>query len=388
MTPAWKRRLWILVAMAGLVLIFRVTLLPTSDPDTGTFHWCLMCGALGLSDTIGNVVLFAPLAVALFCAGMRWWKVVGLLFLLSTTIELVQLGIPGRESALGDVLSNTAGALAGVGLAWWLPRRRRSARAGFVAAAAAVGLIGATGFAFEPSFPRTIYYGQWTNPVGAYDTYEGKVLSAGIAGAALPPWRLDDSRTVRQGLLDGAPLRVRAVAGPSPRALAPIFNIYDDRQREVLLLGADRDDLVLHLRLRATDLLLRQPDLRWRGALAAVTAGDTIVLELRRAAPGYCLSLNDREHCGMAYTAGQAWGLIQFFPRLPASIQTGFSVLFMAVLGMCVGLFVRRDAAGYLAVGVVLAGALVVPLLVGLAVTPPLELGGLALGLAGAAFFP
>ena len=55
MTPASKRWLWGLMALVSLGLIFRFTLLPTSDPDTGTFHWCLLCGELGLSDVIGNV---------------------------------------------------------------------------------------------------------------------------------------------------------------------------------------------------------------------------------------------------------------------------------------------------------------------------------------------
>jgi len=387
-TPASKRWLWSLVALVSLALIFRFTLLPTSDPDTGTIHWCLLCGELGLSDTVGNIALFAPLAVGLYCAGMRGWKVVGLLFLLSTTIELVQLRIPGRESALGDVVSNTLGAIAGVGLAWWLPRRRRSAMAGFVAAAAVLGLIIAIGFVFRPSFPRTTYFGQWTPELGQYETYRGKVLGAQIGGMQLHSWSVPDSKAVRDRLLGGEILRVTAVAGPRTRALAPVFSIFDAEQSEIALLGADGGDLVLHVRLRATDWLLRQPDLRWRGALAAVSAGDTMALGFRRASPGFCLSLNGWERCGLAYTAGQAWGLIQFFPRLSAASQAAFSVLFMVVLGMCVGGFVRRDAAGYLAAGVVLGGALVVPMLFGLAPTPLVQLGGLAAGIAGAAFIP
>ena len=319
---------------------------------------------------------------------MRGWKVVGLLFLLSTTIELVQLRIPGRESALGDMVANTLGALAGVGLAWWLPRRHRSARAGFVAAAAVLGLIAAIGFAFTPSFPRTIYFGQWTPELGQYETYRGKVLSAQIGGMQLHSWSVPDSKVVRDRLLGGEMLRVTAVAGPRTGAVAPVFNIYDDGPREIVLLGADGGDLVLHVRLHATDLLLRQPDLRWRGALAAVKTGDTIALGFRRAPPGYCLSLNGRERCRFAYTAGQAWGLIQFFPRLSARTQSALSVLFMVVLGICMGGFVRRDAAGYVAIGVVLAGAVVVPMLFGLAPTPLLQLGGLAAGIAGAAFIP
>jgi hypothetical protein len=385
---ARKRRLGIALLIAGLGLILGATLVPSAGPDTETFHWCLLCGDLGLSDTIGNVALFVPLAIALRWSGASGRRTVALALLLSTAIELAQLRIPGRESALGDVVSNTFGAGLGVALVRWIPTRRRSALAGFAAAGAALAAIAGIGLALRPSFPPTVYYGQWTADLGMYEWYKGTVLSAEISGIPLRSWRLEDSRAVRERLLAGTPLRVRAVAGPRTERLAPLFSIFDAERREILLVGPDRDDLVLHVRRHATDLRLRQPDLRWRGALTEIQPGDTLVVEVRGERSGYCLQLNNRERCGLAYSAGQAWGLVQFFPRLPAGAQAALDCVLMAVLGLPVGLMVGRSRSGYAAVAIALAGAVALPPLVGLAPTPPLQIAALALGIAGAALTP
>ena len=388
MESMWKRWPWIALAWAAFAFIVRVTLFPTHDPDTGTFHLCLLCGELGLSDAIGNVALFMPLAGALYRIGLSGRRTIAALFIFSLTIEIVQLVVPGRESSLGDVVSNTLGAAAGVGLAYWLPKRRRTVRSGFAAAAALVAVMVAIGLAFRPSFPQTLYYGQWTPDLGQYETYGGRVLSAAIGGMALHSWRVDDSKAVRRRLLDGDTLRVTALAGAPPQAVSPIFNVYDDQRREIVLLGADGADLVTHVRLVATDLLLRQPDLRWSAALSGVEHGDTLHLGWRRAARGYCLAFDGRERCGLAYTLGDAWGLIQFEPRLSSAARMSLDLWFMALLGLCAGLVLTRDARGYAAAGAVLLGALAVPALLGLAPTPLAQLAALAVGLFGGVLIP
>jgi len=108
-------------------------------------------------------------------------------------------------------------------------------------------------------------------------------------------------------LLAGTALNVRAVVGPRTEWLAPLFSICDSERREILLVGPDRDDLVLHARSRAEDLLLRPTELRWCGALAGVAPGGFPAVSVRREATGYCLSLNERERCPLASTAGRAW---------------------------------------------------------------------------------
>lgn len=386
--PVWKRSLCAAFLVGSLGVILGVTLVPSSGPDAGTFHWCLLCGEFGLSDAIANVMLFVPLAIGLRCYGVASRRTVAMALLLSASIEFAQLWVPGRESALGDIVWNTFGAALGVGLVSWYPVRRRFRLGGFVTAAAAVAVIAGTGLLLKPSFPPTVYYGQWTADLGMYDWYRGHVLAADLGGMPLPSWRLPDSKTVRELLVAGARLRVTAIAGPRTERLAPLLSIFDAQQREILLVGADRDDLVLHVSTHAVDFRLHQPDLRWRGALGAVAAGDTLNVEWRGDRSGYCLRLNGRERCGLAYAAGRAWGLVEFVPGMPAAGQAVLDCVFMLMLGLPVGLMVRRSRAGYTAVAIVVAAAVVLPPLLGLAPTPPLQIAALALGIAGAALTP
>jgi hypothetical protein len=388
MTPRSQRRLWGLLAVAGLALVFLATLVPTSDPDTGTFHWCLVCGDLGLSDAIANVALFFPLAVGLYGAGVPGRKTVVALFLLSTAIELAQLRIPGRESALGDVVSNSLGALLGVGSLFWWRTRRRSGLAAAAAASLALAVMVCSGLVLRPHFPATVYYGQWTAELGQFEWYRGRVLSAEIGGMPLPDARLERSPAVRERLEAGDALRVRAVAGARPLRLAPIFSIADDHARGILLIGADRNDLVLQVTTSATDLRLQQPDLRWRDVLAGVAPGDSLSIAASRTPAGYCLALNGRERCGVAFAAGEAWGLVQPLPHLGSGASAGIDMLYLAMLGLPFGLLVPRRVWGYAMAGLLLAGAVVLPPLVGMAPTPALQVIGLALGMLAGVLIP
>ena len=388
MTAGGRRWLWACVAAFALGSILLLTLVPTSDPDTGTFNWCLLCGEFGLSDFVANVILFVPAAFALRFAGVPGRKTVASLLLLSVAIEVAQLWIPGRESTLGDIVSNTLGAAAGLGLAWWWPRRRRSALAAAAAAGSIAAVIAAIGVSLRPSLPATSYFGQWTPDLGMYEWYRGTVVSAELGGMALPSWRLADSRAVREHLLAGGPLRIRAVAGPPTGDLAPLFSIFDQEQREVLLVGPDRDDLVIHVRTRASDALLRQPELRWRGAMAAITAGDSLTLELRRTARGYCMTLNNRERCGLKPQVGEVWELLQPMPHAPQWVDATLDCVPLVLAGLLIGLLSPVRLWGYLAVGLVLASAIVLPPLVGLGGTPPLQLAALILATVAGGFVP
>ncbi|MGA2382672.1 MAG: VanZ family protein [Gemmatimonadales bacterium] len=385
MRPAARKR-WLCATLliASLGVVLGATLVPGSGPDTGTFQWCVLCGDFGLADAIANVVLFVPLGIALGCSAVSARKTVALALLLSTAIEIAQLWIPGRESTLADIIWNTTGAAVGVGFVCWYPARRRFRLGGLVAATAVLAVIAGAGLLLRPAFPPTIYYGQWTAQLGQFEWYRGKVLEAEIGGMQLPSWRLQDSKGVREQLSAGERLRVRAIAGPRTERLAPLFSIFDEQQREILLVGVDRDDLVLQVSTHAGDLRLDQPDLRWRGALVRLAPGDTINLELRGARSGYCLRLNSRERCGLDYTAGQAWGLVQFVPSMGAAGQAALDCLFMFLLGLPVGLTVRRNRYGYAAVAIVVAGVLALPPLLGLAPTPPLQVAALALGVVAA----
>jgi glycopeptide antibiotics resistance protein len=66
-----------------------------------------------LLGVIGNVVLFAPLGAVLRVRGVGLRRTAVLGLVLSTAIELTQLGVPGRTTSVDDVLLNTLGIVAG-----------------------------------------------------------------------------------------------------------------------------------------------------------------------------------------------------------------------------------------------------------------------------------
>ena len=383
------RRAGAALALVMLALALVSTLGPVKGPDPGTFQWCVVCGERGSADALANMLLFLPLAIGLVWSGASAPRTILLAFLLSASLEFVQLRlVPGRDATLGDVVWNTVGAALGVGLAHWFPIRRRSGVRAMAAAVLVLAALGVSGLLLRPYFPPTAYYGQVLADLRMYDWYRGRLLRADIAGIALPSGQLADSRSVRERLAEGATLSVRAIAGPRTPKVGPIFSIFDAAHREILFVGNDRGDLVLRVNTRATDVRLDRPDLRWRGAMAGVVPGDTLRVEVRRARGAYCLRLNGRERCDLAPSAGRMWALLQFAPHLPVAVQAILDGVFLVLLGLPVGLVFRRSATGYAAVTLALAGLLVLPPLMGLAPTPLLQVVALACGMLGGALLP
>jgi glycopeptide antibiotics resistance protein len=75
--------------------------------------------AFWVSQAVGNVLLLLPVGlfgpIALPWLG-RWWRVLLLALVISTSIELAQLFIPERSADVDDVMLNAIGALLG----YWL----------------------------------------------------------------------------------------------------------------------------------------------------------------------------------------------------------------------------------------------------------------------------
>jgi hypothetical protein len=110
------RKLAALAASLALVLV--VTLLPAGGPNhVALAPW--MKHQLSPSNVLGNVVLFALPAAALWSLGWPLRRTVLSGCVLSVGIELLQLAVPGRTTATTDVLCNTLGAAVG----WLLARQ-------------------------------------------------------------------------------------------------------------------------------------------------------------------------------------------------------------------------------------------------------------------------
>ncbi len=86
-------------------------------------------------DLVANIALFVPfgLYLGLLAPSWRWWKVAGMLVGASVFLEVAQDVLAVGRSDITDVVVNTAGGLAGLGLLA-LARRRYGARTGIVTA--------------------------------------------------------------------------------------------------------------------------------------------------------------------------------------------------------------------------------------------------------------
>jgi VanZ family protein len=346
-----------------------------------------------LADFLRNVMLFLPLGIALSARGYSVLGAVLRGILLSACIELAQVEIPGRFGNLSDVMSNSVGALLGVILhrtssSWlWAGRRgaERLALGWSVVAAAAV--LGA-GLLLQPSLPDTEYFAGWTLELGNFELYSGRIQAVSLGTEPLPNGRLGNSAEVRALWLAGTPLRVEAHAGAPTTSLAPIFTIHDVAHREILLIGAERGDLVLRVRTWAQAVSLDRPALRWPGILDDVKEGQPITIGARRDGNGWCLTLGDRSACPLGFTAGSGWRLLWFPHLLPAEAAPWFNCAWLALLFLPLGLWLRFTPAGALACAIAASSLFAAPL-AGLLPTPPFEIAGAAGGfLLGAVLQP
>lgn len=374
----------VLLVVAAVVLTLTLAPSPESvDRLPVSFYG----SALATADAIANVILFLPLGAAFAWArpDARAWRW-GLA--LSLGIELLQRWIPGRDPSVGDVLTNTLGMQLGFWLARYVSvayRRPPRVRGGYLASAAFAAIVAAVVWLLGPAPTNARYYGGWTPVLGHFEWYRGRVLTATVNNVFLPVGPLPDNAAVRHFIAGPGRASVTAVAGPPVPALAPLFGVFDQNEREIFLIGPDRDALVLRYRRRAASLKLDAPDMRLDSAFAGVERGDTINVTAERLPRRACLSLGTRSSCGPVGTPGSGWSLIAYPEFFPAWLRHALDALWIGGLALLVGWYagMRRTLVG--AAAIVFGALITLPLLGSIAVSPPRELGAAALGLAAGA---
>ena len=372
-------------AILWLGVILVATLAPSEPSDEVLPILCVLCGYGGVADAVLNLGLFLPLGVALTIDGWRPVRVVALGALLSLGVESAQFFLPGRDTSLSDLLFNTLGTALGVMVAcsttlWWRPQPRL---AGVVATIGPLGVgltLGMTAVLVGPAFPQDTYYGGWTQRLGHLEWYGGRVLQAELGGLEVPPGVLGNSTEVRRRLLSHATIYVRASAGPRPARLAPLFSVHDGHQREILLLGVDGDDVVYRYRTRAIAVGLLGPEIRVRDALRGVAWRNPLNVVVRRVGASYCIRVNASEHCGLGFTAGDAWAFLLGGQRELVWLQSVLNPGWLAIVFFPIGRW-TRGAWSVVAIILSLSVLWVVPPTIGLMPTPMTEFAGALAGL-------
>jgi hypothetical protein len=363
-------RPWDLVALAVAVAICSVTLVPVGPGDSAT-----ELGMHGptLADALRNLVLFAPLGAALALGGHGPRRIAVWALALSASIEVVQLAIPGRWTALGDLIANTAGASGACALilarSWWLAPPPGTARALCALAALAVWVVPAlTGYLFAPDLPAGQYYGGWTPQVGDLAIYPGRVLEARIGGVDIPVGGpAPDSASLRRALVAREPILLRWQMGAPPARLAPLVLIGGPDSEEVALIGVRRSDVLMRSWRRSARLLLEQPEWIWPGALANLHLGEIASLRVTPVRGGALLSLDGRSERRARSGPGHGWALLGRDRWVPIALRPWFDALWLAVLCFPLGLWLPSGGWGAAIAAASLAGLALVPPAFGLA---------------------
>jgi hypothetical protein len=377
-----SRRSWPLAV--SVVLIALATLRPGSDTSATMTSLCLLCGLRGLADFVSNVILFLPFGLGLALHGARFRSALIVSVLSTTVIEILQVElISGRDASLGDIVANSAGAALGWLLGYWRPWRKARAlglrgASALTAATCAGLLIGLV--LLRPVAATPPFFLFWTPEKDNLEHYRGRVLSTRLGPLS---WQrglvtMEPGTTV-ESLLRTEPIEVLFLAGPAPRQLAPIVTI-NSLESEIVLLGAVGTDFVYRYYALADVVRLDHGDLRIPGVFAEAQPGDTIDAAFGFSTRRYCLDVNERPSCGGGFAVGDTWTLLSS-PDLTAAASRAAALVWLWLIFIPAG-YVSSSPRRVLA----LAGGAVVcliaaPLMLGFAMTPWAQLGGVLTGM-------
>jgi hypothetical protein len=379
-----------LAVLAALGFIALVCLPPSGRAQSASIDLCLVCGYNGASSALLNIVLYLPLGAALWWRSRRLARVVAIGAVVSLSIELLQLFIPGRHTALSDLVANTVGAALGGLLAispraWILPQAGAARVAAAAATVAACAFMVLAGLLFRPSAPTGDYYGQWRPGGGTGQRHDGLVLDATLGDIPLPSSRLRDPERLRALLLSRTPVHVRFVAGSPTTRLTAVFRVVAGpfgAGDEVLQVGVDGTALVLTPRFRANDFRLARPEVLLEHALAGIAAGDTVALSLQaRDDHGYEVTLNNGTPSLVGFSVGRSWSLLYATNLRSARVLQLMDLGWLFALATVVGWFAIRRWDPLVALAAFLAVSGTVPLWSYLLPTPAVAYVALAAGI-------
>lgn len=268
---------------------------------------------IDLADRIANVFLFVPLGAGLALLGLGAARALVASLLLSCSVELIQLYLPGRDASLYDVLSNSLGA--GLGALLWrtLAARPQHWRA-HLAFTCTILLFTALGWLARPAVLPGEHLLQWQPPTGTGARWTGKLER--LTADRAPVWMGFTRTGPLQQIVDGAPLYAQLRFGLSQPTPTPIFIWRTEAGEHALTLTTQNQDLELRVADRGSFWGLPAPSATWPGALTQLVPNDPYTLRIQLREGGACLSLDPLiARCGVGPRLARSWARI----RLPKS---------------------------------------------------------------------
>jgi hypothetical protein len=215
-----------------LLAIAVLTLSPQQGATKLPLSWCLLCGDTSVLDAILNVLLFIPLGMGLRLAGFSRRRAFAIGLVTTITVEVLQYWIPGRDSSLGDIVTNSVGTLVGILCAdvWrivLLPSRRVATRLAWSWTLLWVLVLTVSAELAHISLPRTTAWGVWKPELLHHDYFSGEVLSATAGGLRSPNAISATSADVRRRLSsDSVVVEATIVGGVVTTPVSAITTVY------------------------------------------------------------------------------------------------------------------------------------------------------------------
>jgi hypothetical protein len=354
---------------------------------------CFLCGPRGLADAILNLMMFLPLGLLAKLSFRSTGAALLLSILLAAGIEGIQVPLPGRDGSLSDVLFNVAGGGMGAIAPTLAAASRRTGRVGsarlsLLAALIAVAIHTLTAWSLSPQLPRSRYFSFWGPELEHLAPTDARLAQVTLAGIPVPEGWIGESETVRRLLIHGQPLSIVLDPGPAPASLGGLYAIYDNRQREVLLVGRIADELVVRVRRRAARLRLDAPDTRIPGVFAPGVVGDLFTIRLEREwarGGAYCATWSrapgddraagspadaQQSRCDLGLTLGQGWALLAYPDTLRSRLRTLLDLAWIGLFFFPLGLWMRARWESVLGVALASVSLLAVPFVSSLLPTP------------------
>jgi hypothetical protein len=186
-----------------------------------------------------------------------------------------------------------------------------------------------------------VYFGQWTPDLGHLEKYDGVVIEASVGGIPVGSGKLQNSLAVRDALAGRETIDVLAVAGQPTPGLASVFSIYDDGEREIVLLGIDGTDVAFRFRTLASAARFSVPDLRLTGGMTDVALGDSVRLGVRYNGRRLCITADQLARCSLSHGIGRGWVFFLYREAGGWAIARWLDAAWLLVLFLPVGYWAR-----------------------------------------------
>lgn len=387
------------LTIAGFLFIAVLTLAPQYGTVKAPPSFCVLCGDTSVLDAILNVMLFLPLGMGLRLAGLSRRRAFAIGLVTTITVELLQLGIPGRDTSLGDIFTNSFGGLIGIVCAdiWRaiiLPTKREAVRLATAWVVIWIAVLSVSAELAHISLPSSSTWGVWAPELLHQDYFPGTVHDATAGGLPTPASISGASDEVRRRLSsDSVVVRARVAGGAPTTALAPIATVYDWKRSQIFMLGERRGNLTFSLRMRTADARVSTPTIRLDSVFAHRTRSRRDTMLVAGGLIGHRLWISAeqsgvRRERTLPVDAGLGWSYLLPFDYEYGAEAPWLTALWLAGLAAPGAYWaVRAGVRALLFVAAVMAaGLLAIPYATGVHPTPWWEWLALAAGvLAGAA---